>query len=568
MDVVAEHDQRQRSNITSDFIPRWSNPIGIAVAVGVAYFLAAQLSLRLLLDPDGVAAFWPAAGISSGILIALGPHVRWPVAAGIMAGTVAANLMGDRNIPAAIVFALCNAAEALIAAGFIQHYFGTSFTLGRLRQVLGLLAAAVMAAAVSGVGGAVGYKLFHSPTVPMLTTWRHWFGSDAIGILAVAPVVIGLAATARRPLSWNEGVRGIAALATLTAATGFVISLPEQPWQTVAPRALLFPILLWLAAGFRPVFAAAGAFMISFMVVWSTIFGIGHFGVADLPIEDRIVQAQASIVAATLASLVLAALFQERRKAEERLTRAKLLLERERDHKLMNVDAITAAIAHEIRQPLASIAIDGDVALQLLDKTSLNYQKIRATLNSMISAAHGAGEAFDGVRALFRQADEPSQLIDVNEVILAILRLVRWELRDRGVTERIQLASELPFVTGNRNQLQEVILNLIRNALEAMDNTPDRGRELRVRTAARGRDAIIIAVEDSGPGIDPKKMDKIFDAFFTTKGHGMGLGLAICRMIIERHGGQLTASSDGKSGALFSIILPTKPADEAVTERQ
>jgi hypothetical protein len=135
------HDQRRQP--TADALSwRWVAGIGLAVAVGSAYFLAAQLSLGLLIKPDGVAVFWPAAGISSGVLIALGPRARWPVAAGAMAATVAANLMGDRDIWAATAFAVCNAAEALITAGLIQHYFGAGFSLDRLRQVLGLLAAA------------------------------------------------------------------------------------------------------------------------------------------------------------------------------------------------------------------------------------------------------------------------------------------------------------------------------------------------------------------------------------------------------------------------------------------
>jgi signal transduction histidine kinase len=145
-------------------------------------------------------------------------------------------------------------------------------------------------------------------------------------------------------------------------------------------------------------------------------------------------------------------------------------------------------------------------------------------------------------------------------MILGVLNSFREELRDHRVATRPELA-ELPLVDGHRNQLQQVISNLVRNALEAMDTTTGRGRVLRVSTEVRGRDAIVVAVEDSGPGIDPKQLDGIFGAFFTTKAHGMGLGLAICRMIIERHGGQLTASSDGKSGALFRFILPIGPMD-------
>ena len=124
--------------------------------------------------------------------------------------------------------------------------------------------------------------------------------------------------------------------------------------------------------------------------------------------------------------------------------------------------------------------------------------------------------------------------------------------------------TELPaLVDGHRGQLREVILNLVNNALEAMDATTDRSRVLRVTTQLHGRDAIAVTVEDSGPGIDPQKLDGIFTAFLTTKSQGMGLGLAICSMIVEQHGGQLTASSDGKSGALFQFVLPTAAIDKA-----
>ena len=136
------------------------------------------------------------------------------------------------------------------------------------------------------------------------------------------------------------------------------------------------------------------------------------------------------------------------------------------------------------------------------------------------------------------------------------------ELRDHGVETRLDLASELPLVESHRRQLEEVIFNLVHNAIEAMDATTDRDRVLRVRTELKGHDAITVAVRDSGPGIDPKRIDSIFGAFFTTKSHGMGLGLAICRMIIEHHGGQLTASSDDKNGSLFQFVLPIESARE------
>ena len=136
--------------------------LALATAVGLAYYLAADFSLGLLMKPDGVAVFWPAAGISSGVLIALGPKARWPVALGAIAATLVANLMGDRTVWAAGAFAICNAGEALITAGLIQRYGGAGFRLDRLRHVLLLFAAAIAGTVVSGIGGAISYKLFHS----------------------------------------------------------------------------------------------------------------------------------------------------------------------------------------------------------------------------------------------------------------------------------------------------------------------------------------------------------------------------------------------------------------------
>src|SRR5581483_4921214 len=156
--------------------------IGLAAAVGIVYFLAARLSLLLLTKPDGVAVFWPAAGVAAGVLIALGPSVRWPVIFGTMAATIAANLLGDRNIPSTVIFALCNAGEAVIVASLIERPFGTAFSLSRLRHVLGLLGAAVVGTAISGVGGTIGFQ-FHTSAVSALTIWYHWFASDALGIV-------------------------------------------------------------------------------------------------------------------------------------------------------------------------------------------------------------------------------------------------------------------------------------------------------------------------------------------------------------------------------------------------
>jgi signal transduction histidine kinase len=141
---------------------------------------------------------------------------------------------------------------------------------------------------------------------------------------------------------------------------------------------------------------------------------------------------------------------------------------------------------------------------------------------------------------------------------LETLGVLREELKKHRIETRTELMPEPLVVMGHRGQLEEILINLIRNAIEAMDAIDNRTRVLQLSTQTRGRDAVVIAVEDTGPGIDPEKLDSIFDAFVTTKQQGMGLGLAICRLMIERHGGRLSALSGNKGGARFEIVLPLK----------
>jgi PAS domain S-box-containing protein len=294
----------------------WIYAIGLAFAVGIACFLAAMLSLALLTKPDGIAQFWPVAGISSGVLIALGRDARLPVAGGTVVATTVANLMGDRDIWSATAFSFCDVGEALLTAWQVEHYFGPGFSLDRLRNVLGLLGAAVRATAASGIGATIAYKLFDSPATPIWTIWEHWFASNAVGIITVAPLVIGFAAAVRDPPRRSEIVEGIGALAALAVMTVIMVLLPREPWETVIPVALLFPILLWITARHQPVFAAAAAFVVSTTIVWTITFGIGHFGDAALPIDDRILSAQAAVLGVALCAYVLSALFAERRHHE------------------------------------------------------------------------------------------------------------------------------------------------------------------------------------------------------------------------------------------------------------
>jgi signal transduction histidine kinase len=258
----------------------------------------------------------------------------------------------------------------------------------------------------------------------------------------------------------------------------------------------------------------------------------------------------------TFCALVLAALFAERRENEANLARSNTLLERERENKLMNIQAIITVIAHEIRQPLAAMTTNAGAAKRWLARTPPDQDEANAALDEIRTEGHRASEVFDGIRALFGTVAQERNPVDMNAIILSVVNSLEAQLKEHGVLVQRELAPDLPLIAGHRAQLREVIFNLVNNALDAMRSTTGRSRVLRVKTERHDRDEIAVAIQDSGPGIDPNRLASIFGAFVTTKAHGTGLGLAICRIIVEQHGGRLIASSDGRSGALFQFALP------------
>ena len=474
--------------------------IGLAAAVGFGYFLVAAFSVRLVLQPAGVAVFWPAAGLSSGLLIALGRRARWPVLVGVIVATVATHLIIKDPLWAGVALGLCNGAEALITAGLIQHYFGADFRFRSGAQRYWPTRGCSRRDECVWDWGAFIYRLLRGPSASILETWQHWFASDAIGIIAVAPLVIGCVSVVRRPSSRSEVIEGTLALAALAVMTGLIIPLRHEPWDDLLPITWLFPILLWLAARCRPAFSAAGAFLVSMAIVWTTVLGIGFFGDPNFLITERVLGAQASILVVALSAYVFAALFAERRESAAHLTRSYTILKRERDNKLMNAQAIVAALLPVVilvSGCRTSCAIAASNAF--LRWFHPNTRK-QTALEGIANAGHRTSEVIEGFRALFAKSDQRQQLVNVNEIIRGALESMSSELADHHVEPRAELMSELPHVYGNRSQLQEVVSNLLVNALEAMASTSDANRVLRVRTELRGHNTVAVLVQELRAG--------------------------------------------------------------------
>jgi PAS domain S-box-containing protein len=254
----------------------------------------------------------------------------------------------------------------------------------------------------------------------------------------------------------------------------------------------------------------------------------------------------------------------ERRLAEEAL-RA-MQAELAHVNRVTTMGELSASIAHEVNQPIAATVANAQAALRWLRAQPPDLDEVRASLSRIAEDGKRAGNVISGIRALINKVPPRKDRFDLNEAVLEMVVLTRSEVLNHGILLQTELAPGLPRVDGDRTQLQQVILNLILNAIEAMGSTDEGKRELRINTEREAAGGVLVTVRDSGPGLDPADTERVFTAFYTTKPKGMGMGLAICRSMVEAHGGRMWASANEPRGAVFQFTLPLE-RDESVPAR-
>ncbi|MEH2627851.1 PAS domain S-box-containing protein [Bradyrhizobium sp. AZCC 1719] len=255
----------------------------------------------------------------------------------------------------------------------------------------------------------------------------------------------------------------------------------------------------------------------------------------------------------------------ERRRAEESL-RA-MQAELAHANRVTTMGQLTASIAHEVNQPIAATVTNAGAALRWLSAQPPNLGEVRDSLRRIVEDGKRAGNVINGIRALINKVPPRNDRFDLNEAILEMVVLTRSEMFKHGILLQTDLAPGLPMVKGDRTQLQQVILNLILNAIEAMEGVGERAGALRINSEREAAGGVLVTVRDSGPGLDPADVERVFEAFYTTKAKGMGMGLAICRSMVEAHGGRMWASANEPRGAVFQFSLPLEQ-DESVQARQ
>jgi C4-dicarboxylate-specific signal transduction histidine kinase len=289
------------------------------------------------------------------------------------------------------------------------------------------------------------------------------------------------------------------------------------------------------------------------------------------PLDSIIAQTRAGLrdtfalmaIIGSLALSGLALVFRTQRQARERERadqerNTAMQAELARVARLTTMGQMAASIAHEINQPLAAIVNNGNAGLRWLDKQPPNIAEVQATLRRIVSDGERGVGIIESIRSMLKKGGRERVELDLNELIRDVMRLTQGQFQRSGVSIHSELADDLPSVSADRVQLEQVILNLFMNAAEAMSSSSDRERVVRVRSEKHDGNGALISVEDSGTGVEPEDVNRIFEAFFTTKAEGMGMGLSICRSIVESYGGRITVANAAPHGSVFQVFLPGK----------
>jgi two-component system sensor kinase FixL len=664
---------------------------GIALCVFVGYYLGAKVGFALTFRPHPVSVLWPSNAILLAALLLTPVRIWWVVLLAAFPAHLATQLQSD--VPPTMIFCwfISNSCEALIGAGTFRYLIGSSVRLDRLRNVaIFCLCGVFLGPFLSSFLDSAFVAMNHWGKGGYWEIWHIRFTSNVLAALTVAAFIVTWATggiDSLRQLSRRRLLEGICLLLGLIAISFVLFN------GTVAEKdsALLYvplPFLLWAAVRFGSRGATAAIAGVAFFAIWGVAHGQGPF--SENTAEKNALYVQVFLIFMSLPLLFLAALIEERDKAEETLREreerialaaesAKLALwtinflrheswmndkgrelfgfapreplcreaflqrvhpedrnnvdeaiERARresqtfeiEYRLLRPDGetrwlisrgryvrndrggvseligvaiditgqvkadlqlrlqreemarmsrvssmgeLTASLAHELNQPLTAIASNVAAGRRFLAQRSPDLAMFKELLDDVAADARRAGDIIHGIHHFVRKSDGVRRAVNLNEIIREVLRLLHSDLLGRGTAIETQLAPSLPSVDANAVQLQQVLLNLLMNSLEAMQATPAAKRRVVISTTCEADSSVTVGVRDYGCGLPKEDLDKVFTHFYSTKPNGMGMGLTIVRSIVEAHGGKLNAENSDE-GARFFFRLPivAKSATEEV----
>jgi signal transduction histidine kinase len=502
--------------------------------VAVVYFFAAKLALALAIPPGYATSVWPASGIALAALLLSG----WRLAPGIWLGAACANFTIQFSFPVACAIATGNTAEALVAAALVQRFIGRHGRFERGEDVVRFVGIAVAAGAVAATAASLTLGL--GGFVPWQSTgyhWWTWWQGDVAGIIIVTPLVLAWARPQRAGWTADRGPELVmfAILLLLAASASFA-----WPYGSSLPFFfLLLPFMIWAAFRFTQTEVTTAAVLVCGIAVWQTVGGRGPFATENTNLSLLLLQAFMCTIA--VMGLVLSAVLEERRRAAERLRQAHDELEQ-----------FVYVAAHDLQEPLRSVLNFTDMLGRRGDRLDPESREFLGFIESGVGRMRRILSDLLAFSQVDRRAGEPGE-VDCERALDNVLEGLRAAIDESGAAVT---RDPLPTVTGVATLIELVLQNLIVNAIKFRGERP-----LRIHVSARREGAEwVFSVRDNGIGIARRHFDTVFEMFqrlnASERYTGTGIGLTICRKIVERHGGRIWLESEEGAGTTFHFTVP------------
>jgi signal transduction histidine kinase len=525
-----------------------------ALMVALGYYLAARLGFIFTLQPHPISTLWPPNALLMAALLLTPVRAWWVLIAAILPAHLLAEL--QNGVPLAMVLGwyASNCSEALIGAGLVRAFVPGPLRLDTFRSARTfLLWGALVAPLASSFLDAALVKLIGWGQGEYLDLVRTRFFSNVLAQLTIVPLVVTWAAVGLQGLRSQPRARHVEALLLLLGLLGVSFLAFDLLDASLAPALFYAPLpfLLWAAVRLGPAGTATSLAIMAVVTIWSAVHGLGPFA-GGAP-QDIAREMQLFLIAVSVPLLLLAVVLEERARTEREAHEQRLQLAHL--SRVGMLGEMSGGLAHELNQPLTAILSNAEAAHQFIVKKTIDDAELLEILRDIIAADQRAGEVINRLRALFKRGETLMQRLDANEVVREVMSLARGDLATRSIEAVLQLAPEVPPVQADRIQLQQVMLNLVINAAEAMAGARGEDRRLIVRTLAVDGQ-VHVSFTDHGPGFVPDMHEKLFEPYYTTKRHGLGLGLSISRSIIAAHGGRLWGVGTPGRGATFHIALP------------
>ncbi|HEY7205308.1 MAG TPA: ATP-binding protein [Methylomirabilota bacterium] len=452
-----------------------------------------------------------------------------------------------------------DSARGVLTALVLRRVLGRRFRFETIQELARFcLWAVLLIPAASALGGAAARSALGHAFWP---AWQQWFFGNALAHLVVTPAllywVLGAPWKTIRTLSGKDRLEAAIVLLGLVLTSHLAFDQPAG-WLDFAELRFYTPVpfLFWAAIRFGMLGASGAIVVVAFFSVESALMGRGPF--AGQSPADTALSLQHFLLLRSVPLYLIAILIEQRNAVERSLQQ-----EHNRLAQLSRVAVLgelSGSLAHELRQPLTAILTNTQAAERLLSHDPVDLKELRDILGEIAADDRRATSIIERLRDLFQRGEIKRQRIEINTMARDALELARAELRARAVHVHTELADDLPPIIGDRVQLQQLLLNLVGNACSAMAHEPVGDRVLTVRTGPTSPAGVHITVCDSGPGIPLDHLPRVFDPFFTTRPDGIGLGLTVCRTIVNAHRGKLWAENNAGRGASFHVVLPVPEA--------